>query len=203
MYKIWCWSFFMLSSTLVQIWIKYYISCFMYYLLSKTQKVEKITEFFSESIPKFISIIWENVGWIWGLPFMNLNKLDVKNKNINLYCIFYILFIRNQRKNWLPNKYRFRPFSSLTRGLGCCPAGDGDLTFGRMLVSRSTLVPSGLGILLKFDFDTEAVSTDHGDIWPWPSNSEHVCILSFGSFRCRTVMLCISKYHFFFVVVLP
>lgn len=59
-----------------------------------------------------------------------------------------------------------------TRGLGCCPAGDGDLTFGRMLVSRSTLVPSGLGILLKFDFDTEAVSTDHG-----PSNSEHVCIL--------------------------
>jgi hypothetical protein len=34
-----------------------------------------------------------------GLPFMNLNKLDVKNKNTNLYCIFYILFIRNQRKN--------------------------------------------------------------------------------------------------------
>ena len=98
MYKIWCWSFLMLSSTLVQIWIKYYISCFMYYLLPTTQKVEKITEFVSESIPKFISIIWENVGWIWGLPFMNLNKLDVKNKNTNLYCIFYILFIRNQRK---------------------------------------------------------------------------------------------------------
>jgi hypothetical protein len=73
----------------------------------------KITEFVSESIPKFISIIWKNVGWIWGLPFMNLNKLDVKNKNTNLYCIFYILFIRNQRKNWLPNKYCFRPFSSL------------------------------------------------------------------------------------------
>jgi hypothetical protein len=29
---------------------------------------------------------------------MNLNKLDVKNKNTNLYCILYILFIRNQRK---------------------------------------------------------------------------------------------------------
>jgi hypothetical protein len=29
---------------------------------------------------------------------MNLNKLDVKNKNINLYHIFYILFIRNERK---------------------------------------------------------------------------------------------------------
>ena len=113
MYKIWCWSSLMLSSTLVQIWIKYYISCFMYYLLPITQKVEKITEFVSESIPKFICIIWENIGWIWGLPFMNLNKLDVKNKNTNLYCIFYILFIRNQRKNWLPNKYRFRPFSSL------------------------------------------------------------------------------------------
>ena len=116
MYKIWCWSFLMLSSTLVQIWIKYYINCFMYYLLPTTQKVEKITEFVSESIPKFISIIWENIGWIWGLPFMNLNKLDVKNKNTNLYCIFYILFIRNQRKNWLPNKYRFRPFSSLVLG---------------------------------------------------------------------------------------
>jgi len=47
----------MLSSTLVQIRIKYYINCFMYYLLSTTQKVEKITEFISESIPKFISII--------------------------------------------------------------------------------------------------------------------------------------------------
>jgi hypothetical protein len=30
---------------------------------------------------------------------MNLNKLDVKNKNTNLYCKFYILFVRNQRKN--------------------------------------------------------------------------------------------------------
>jgi hypothetical protein len=45
---------------------------------------------------------------------MNLNKLDVKNKNTNLYCIFYILFIRKTTKNWLPKKYRFRPFSSLT-----------------------------------------------------------------------------------------
>jgi hypothetical protein len=30
---------------------------------------------------------------------MNLNKLDGKNKNTNLYCIFYILFVHNQRKN--------------------------------------------------------------------------------------------------------
>jgi hypothetical protein len=71
----------------------------MYYLLSTTQKVEKFTEFVSKSISKFISIIWENIGWIWDLSFMNLNKLDVKNKNTNLYCIFYILFIRDQRKN--------------------------------------------------------------------------------------------------------
>jgi hypothetical protein len=70
----------------------------MYYLLSTTQKVEKITEFVSGSIPKFISIIWENIGWIWCLPFMNTYKLDVKNKNTNLYYRFYILFIRNQRK---------------------------------------------------------------------------------------------------------
>jgi hypothetical protein len=29
---------------------------------------------------------------------MNLYKLNVKNKNTNLYCRLYILFIRNQRK---------------------------------------------------------------------------------------------------------
>jgi hypothetical protein len=29
---------------------------------------------------------------------MNLYKLNVKNKNMNLYNGFYILFIRNQRK---------------------------------------------------------------------------------------------------------
>jgi hypothetical protein len=28
---------------------------------------------------------------------MNINKLYVKNKNTNLYCIFYILFIRNKK----------------------------------------------------------------------------------------------------------
>jgi hypothetical protein len=88
----------------------------MYYLLPTTQKVEKITEFVSESIPKFIYIIWENIGWIWCLFFMNLYKLNVKNKNTNLYYRFYILFIRNQRKMILPNKYRFRPFSSLRVG---------------------------------------------------------------------------------------
>jgi hypothetical protein len=85
----------------------------MYYLLPTTQKVEKITEFVSESIPKFVSIICENIGWIWGLPFMNLNKLYVKNKNTNLYCIFYITIKEKWLKNWLPNKYRFWPFSSL------------------------------------------------------------------------------------------
>jgi hypothetical protein len=70
----------------------------MYYLLLTTRDVEKITEFISESISKFISIIWENIGWIWGLPFMNLYKLNIKNKNTNLYYRLYILFIRNQRK---------------------------------------------------------------------------------------------------------
>jgi hypothetical protein len=53
---------------------------------------------------------------------MNIYKLDVKNKNTNLYGRFYILFIRNQRKttkNWLLNKYRFRLFSSLLPLLIC------------------------------------------------------------------------------------
>jgi hypothetical protein len=30
---------------------------------------------------------------------MNLNKLDVKNKNINLYCIFYITIKEKRLKN--------------------------------------------------------------------------------------------------------
>ena len=59
------------------------------------KKSEKNTEFVSESIPNFISIIWENIGWIWGLPFLNLYKLNAQNKNTNLYTRFYILFIRN------------------------------------------------------------------------------------------------------------
>jgi hypothetical protein len=29
---------------------------------------------------------------------MNIYKLNVKNKNTNIYSIFYILFIRNPRK---------------------------------------------------------------------------------------------------------
>jgi hypothetical protein len=29
---------------------------------------------------------------------MNIYKLNVINKNINLYSVLYILFIRNQRK---------------------------------------------------------------------------------------------------------
>jgi hypothetical protein len=33
----------------------------MYYLLPTTQKVEKITEFISESIPKFISIFLKKI----------------------------------------------------------------------------------------------------------------------------------------------
>jgi hypothetical protein len=38
---------------------------------------------------------------------MNLYKLDVKKKNINLYCRFYILFIRNKitTKNSLPTVF--------------------------------------------------------------------------------------------------
>ena len=47
---------------------------------------------------------------------MNLYKLNAQNKNTNLYTRFYILFIRNKKKrpkNYLPNNYRFRPFSLL------------------------------------------------------------------------------------------
>jgi hypothetical protein len=36
---------------------------------------------------------------------MILYKLNAKNKNINLYSWFYILFIRNQSKNWYLSKY--------------------------------------------------------------------------------------------------
>jgi hypothetical protein len=74
-------------------------------------KVEKIIEFVSESISKFIYIIWKNIVWIWGLPFMNLNKLNIKNKNTNLYCIFYILFIYNKKFNYQINTVSDRFYS--------------------------------------------------------------------------------------------
>jgi hypothetical protein len=45
---------------------------------------------------------------------MNL-KLNVKNKNTNLYSRFSILFIRNQRKTT-------KPFLSLFVALPCCIA---------------------------------------------------------------------------------
>jgi hypothetical protein len=47
----------MFSSTVLHIRIKYFINCFMYYLLPIIKKIKKITEFVFESIPNFISII--------------------------------------------------------------------------------------------------------------------------------------------------
>lgn len=37
---------------------------------------------------------------------MNLYEFNVKNKNIYFHCKFYILFIRNKKKD-KPNKYLF------------------------------------------------------------------------------------------------
>jgi hypothetical protein len=62
------------------------------------KKSWKNTKFVFESIPNFISIIWENIRWFLGLTFMNLYKINVINKNTNLYSALYILFIRNQWK---------------------------------------------------------------------------------------------------------
>jgi hypothetical protein len=35
---------------------------------------------------------------ICGLLFMNINRLDAKNKNINLHSKLYMLFVHNRRK---------------------------------------------------------------------------------------------------------
>jgi hypothetical protein len=48
---------------------------------------------------------------------MNLYKFNAINKNMNLHCRFYILFICNQRnktKNNIRISIRFRPISSLS-----------------------------------------------------------------------------------------
>jgi hypothetical protein len=50
MYKIWRWTFFILSNILLQRRIKFYIDCFMHYLLPTTKNFKKITEFVSKSI---------------------------------------------------------------------------------------------------------------------------------------------------------
>lgn len=36
---------------------------------------------------------------------MRLNKLNAKNKNIDLYSRFYILFMKEKTKKQHPNKY--------------------------------------------------------------------------------------------------
>lgn len=55
----------------------------------------------------FLLIIKKDIEQIWDLLFMNLNKLNTQNKNINLYIKSYILFVRNGRKKkkWHLNKY--------------------------------------------------------------------------------------------------
>jgi hypothetical protein len=43
---------------------------------------------------------------------MNLNKMDVKNKNTNLYCIFYILLTIKVKSDYRKNTVsdRFHPY---------------------------------------------------------------------------------------------
>jgi hypothetical protein len=85
------------SSILLQIKNKIMHKLFMYYLLPTTNFL-KSTEFVSKFIPNFIFIIWENIGWIWDLSFMNLYKINVKSNNTSLDSRLYILCIHNQRK---------------------------------------------------------------------------------------------------------
>jgi hypothetical protein len=44
---------------------------------------------------------------------MNLYRLNTKNKNMNLHCGFYILFIDNQKKKTNQINIYFQVFSSL------------------------------------------------------------------------------------------
>jgi hypothetical protein len=46
----------------------------------------------------FILIISKDLQRIWGLRFRNINRLNAKNKNINLHRKFYMLFVHNRRK---------------------------------------------------------------------------------------------------------
>jgi hypothetical protein len=94
-------------------------SCFICYFLP-TIKKWKNTEFVFESIPN-IYIYYLN-KYMMNLRFtfyesLQVQMLNVNNRNTNLYGRFYILFIRNKKR---PKTYyqinTFLPFSSLRAG---------------------------------------------------------------------------------------
>jgi hypothetical protein len=85
-----------------------YINCFIYYLLPTTKMLKK------KSYPSLYLSFEKIYDQILGLPFINIYKLNDKNKNTNLHSRFYILFIHSQRKRpkkwyleqvcvWIPN----------------------------------------------------------------------------------------------------
>jgi hypothetical protein len=118
MYKIWCWSFFMLSSTLVQIWIKYYINFLCIICSLQHKRLKKLPNLFPNPYRSLyllfkkiydefdVYLLWIFTSWM----------LKTRIQICIIDSISYLFAIKEKRlKNWLSNKYRFRPFSSLYR----------------------------------------------------------------------------------------
>jgi hypothetical protein len=70
---------------------------FMHYLLPTTKR-RKLSESIYVSISEFYIYYLTRYVITLRFTFINLYKLDAKNKNMNLHISFYILFIHNKRK---------------------------------------------------------------------------------------------------------
>lgn len=98
----------MSSSTLLQIKIILHKSFYALFAPNNNKKW-KISEFVYESVTNQIVYLIRymiNLSFI----FMNFYELNTKNKDINLHCGFYILFIHNQTKKINQMNIYFQPF---------------------------------------------------------------------------------------------
>lgn len=68
-----------------------------------TEKGWKTFESEFVSVFKFYMNHLKRYRIIWGLLFINIITLNVKNKNINLYSKFYVLFVHHWRKKTKKN----------------------------------------------------------------------------------------------------
>jgi hypothetical protein len=96
------WNFMLVFSYIINhiITNKYKILYrFLCTIFSLNEKSEKTTESVSSSYSNsYIYHLKKYIWHIWGLFFINIYKINVENKTMNLHSTFYILFVRNQRK---------------------------------------------------------------------------------------------------------
>ena len=72
---------------------------FLYIIFSLQQKSEKISEPIFEYVSEFYIDYLKGYRTNLRYTFMNIDTLNVKNKNINLYSKLYMLFVYRVKKD--------------------------------------------------------------------------------------------------------